>query len=75
MNDTDMRTGINMNRTELALQADSLKSDLDKLDELIDTMSDAEALALSKVYESLGIILKAQRTLIKNKPGLKLISD
>jgi hypothetical protein len=64
-----------MNRTELALQADSLKSDLDKLDELIDTMSDAEALALSKVYESLGIILKAQRTLIRNKPGLKLISD
>jgi hypothetical protein len=64
-----------MNRTELALQADSLKSDLDKLDELIDTMSDAEALALSKVYESLGIILKAQRTLIKNRTGLKLIRE
>jgi hypothetical protein len=64
-----------MNRTELALQADSLKSDLDKLDELIDTMSDAEALALSKVYESIGIILKAQRTLIKNRTRLKLIRD
>jgi hypothetical protein len=64
-----------MDRTELALQADSLKSDLDKLDELIDTMSDAEALALSKVYESIGIILKAQRTLIKNRTRLKLIRD
>lgn len=64
-----------MNRTELALQADQLKSDLDKLDLLIDTMSDAQALSLSKVYESISIILKAQQALVKNKAGLKLIRD
>lgn len=64
-----------MNRTELALQVDQLKSDLDKLDLLIDTMSDAQALSLSKVYESISIILKAQQALVKNKAGLRLIRD
>jgi len=64
-----------MNKSTLALQADSIKSDLDKLDLLLDTMSDADALSLSKVYESIGIILKAQQVLIKNKAGLRLIRD
>lgn len=64
-----------MNKIDLAAQADSIKSDLDKLDSLIDNMSESEALALSKVYESIGIILKAQYTLIRNKPGLKLVRE
>ena len=64
-----------VNRTELAAQSDSLKSDLDKLDLLLDVMSDQEAAYLSKVYESISIILKAQQVMIKNKAGLKLIKD
>ena len=64
-----------MNRVELALQAESIKSDLDRLDLLLDSMTEAQALSLSKVYESVSIILKAQYTLIKNKPGLRIVED
>jgi len=64
-----------MNNTELAQQAESIKSDLDRLDSLLDSMTEAQALSLSKVYESVGIILKAQYTLIKNRPGLRVVED
>ena len=64
-----------MNRTELARQAESIKSNFDRLDSLLDSMTEAQALSLSKVYESVSIILKAQYTLIKNKPGLRLIDE
>jgi hypothetical protein len=64
-----------MNNTELARQAESIKSDLDRLDSLLDSMTEAQALSLSKVYESVSIILKAQYTLIKNRPGLRVVED
>lgn len=64
-----------MNKPTLAAQADSLKSDLDRLDSLLDSMSDSQALALSKVYESVSIILKAQYGLIRNKPGLRVVEN
>jgi hypothetical protein len=64
-----------MDKTELARQAESIKSDLDRLDSLLDSMTEAQALSLSKVYESVSIILKAQYTLIKNRPGLRVVED
>jgi hypothetical protein len=64
-----------MDKTELARQAESIKSDLDRLDSLLDSMTEAQALSLSKVYESVSIILKAQYTLIKNRPGLRVVGD
>jgi hypothetical protein len=64
-----------MNLTEIALQAEMIKSDLDRLDSLLDSMTEAQAMSLSKVYECISIILKAQYTLIKNKPGLRLMED
>jgi hypothetical protein len=64
-----------MNKSTLAAQADALKSDLERLDLLLDSMTQAQTLSLSKVYESVSIILKAQYTLIKNKPGLRIVED
>lgn len=48
-----------MDKIYLADQASNLKDELDKLDDLIDNMTDAQVQSLSKVYESVSIILKA----------------
>jgi len=62
-----------MDKSKLAVQSDQLKSELDKLDLLLDTMADSQAQYLSKVYESISIILKAQQVMIK--PGLRLVEE
>lgn len=61
-------------KLNLARQSDRLHDDLADLDLMIDNMTEVEAQNLAKVYESISIILKAQQTLIRNKPGLKLVS-
>ena len=62
-----------MDKSKLAVQSDHLKSELDKLDLLLDNMTVAQAQSLSKVYESINIILKAHQVMIK--PGLRLVEE
>ena len=51
----------------------SIKDSLAKLDSL--ELTEAEALALSKVYESINIVLRAQIELVRNKAGLRIVED
>lgn len=64
-----------MLKVTLAAQAESIKNDLDRLDLLLDNLTDREAIELSKVYESIGIILKAKLTLLKDRSRLSLVED
>lgn len=64
-----------MLKVTLAAQAESIKNDLDRLDLLIDNLTDREAIELSKVYEAIGIILKAKLTLLKDRSRLSLVED
>lgn len=64
-----------MLKVTLAVQAESIKNDLDKLDLLIDNLTDAQAIELSKVYEAIGIILKAKLTLLRDRSRLSLVED
>lgn len=64
-----------MLKVKLAAQAESIKNDLDRLDLLIDNLTDAQAIELSKVYESIGIILKAKLTLLRDRSRLSLVED
>lgn len=64
-----------MLKVTLAAQAESIKNDLDRLDLLIDNLTVREAIELSKVYESIGIILKAKLTLLKDRSRLSLVED
>ena len=64
-----------MNRTEIAIKAEDIKTNIDRLDLLLDSMSDHQAQALDKVYESINIVLRAQYEMIRNKTGLKVVED
>lgn len=64
-----------MNRTEIAIKAEDIKTNIDRLDLLLDSMNDHQAQALDKVYESINIVLRAQYEMIRNKTGLKVVGD
>lgn len=60
---------------EIAQQAEELKSTVDELDSLLDTLSNKESANLLEVYKSINIILKSQLCTVKNKPSLRIIRE
>lgn len=63
-----------MNNIEPAYQADQIRTNLDKLDTLIDNINFKETTNLLEVYKSINIILRAQYTLL-DKPKLRIVKE
>ena len=59
---------------EPAQQADDIRTNLDRLDSLLDDLNECESKNLAEVYQSINIILRAQYALLK-KPALRIVKE
>lgn len=62
-------------QSEIVKQAQDIKDTVDQIDALIDDASNRNLGHLLETYKSINIILRAQLSLLQDKPNLRVIEE